>query len=215
MKLISPSLLSITKEKRLEVAKILFNMGISWIHYDYMDAKFVENRAIEIEEIENIKNNSKHHTMDIHIMAYEPEKIIDKVIGVVDYATVHYEVFDNQEEILKLVKKYKNRIKLGISIKPNTDFSEIKDLLKYFDLLLIMSVEPGKGGQSFIENSLNKIEEARKFIDNNNLNVIIQVDGGINDKTAFGAFKSGADVLVSGSYLTIEPSIEKLEKLLK
>lgn len=214
MKKISPSLLSIEKEKRLDMTHTLLNMGIDWIHYDYMDAKFVENRAIEIKEIKEIKNNSQNHIMDIHIMAYEPKKIVEQVIGVVDYATVHYEVFKDQNELLDFVKEYQNKIKLGLSIKPNTDFLEVQNILKHFDLLLIMSVEPGKGGQTFIEHSLDKIKSARDFINKNNLDILIQVDGGINNFTASKCFNAGADVLVSGSYLTLEPSVQKLKSLL-
>ncbi|WGI36543.1 ribulose-phosphate 3-epimerase [Mesomycoplasma lagogenitalium] len=215
MKKISPSLLSIKKENRLEVANQLFNMNIDWIHYDYMDEKFVPNSAIEISEIENIKNNSKRHIMDIHIMAFEPEKVVDQVIGLVDYATVHYEAFSSENDLQEFINKYKGKIKLGLSIKPNTSFDKITKFLNNIDLLLIMSVEPGKGGQSFIETSLDKIKSARNYIDKNKINILIQVDGGINDKTASGAFKAGADVLVSGSYLTIEPSKSKLDLLLK
>ncbi|MBN3534427.1 ribulose-phosphate 3-epimerase [Mycoplasma procyoni] len=215
MQKISPSLLSIDKDNRIKSAKEMFDLGVEWIHYDYMDAKFVPNRAIELEEIINIKNNTQKHTMDIHIMAYNPQEIVDQMIGVVDYATVHYEVFENKNALESFIKENKGKIKLGISIKPNTDFEEIKDVLKDFDLLLIMSVEPGAGGQKFIENSLEKIKNAREFIDQNNLNIVIQVDGGINNLTGYRAFEAGADLLVSGSYLTINPSKQKYESLFK
>ncbi|VEU59521.1 ribulose-phosphate 3-epimerase [Mesomycoplasma neurolyticum] len=214
MKKISPSLLSLAKDQRIETAFLLIKSKIDWIHYDYMDAKFVPNRAIEIDEIANIKKHVPKHIMDIHIMAFNPEIIIEKSINLVDYATIHYEAFENKNNILNLIKKYEDKIKIGLSIKPETPFEQIIPFLKKIKLLLIMSVEPGAGGQSFIFESLDKIKKAKQYIKDNNLDVIIQVDGGINDKTAKLCFESGADVLVSGSYLTLNFSVKKLNKLL-
>ncbi|WP_033161257.1 ribulose-phosphate 3-epimerase [[Mycoplasma] collis] len=215
MKKISPSLLSVKKDERIKMANTLIQNNIDWIHYDYMDTKFVPNYAISVEEIIDIKKNSPSHTMDIHIMAFNPEEIIKKIVNVVDYATIHYEAFENEKEIFNLIDKYKPKVKIGLSIKPETEFEKIIPFLNKIDLLLIMSVSPGAGGQSFIVESLKKIEKARDYIKKNNLNIIIQVDGGINDKTAKKCFIAGADVLVSGSYLTIDFSVLKLNKLLE
>lgn len=119
-KIISPSLLNVSKNQRIKVSKTLFNLGIEWIHYDYMDVKFVPNKAIEIFEIKKIVNKFSNYISDIHIMAYNPEKIIDQIINVVTYATFHYEVFENASNIKDFIAKYSSKIKLGIAINPDT-----------------------------------------------------------------------------------------------
>lgn len=212
---ISPSLLNIEKGKRHLSANELIKLGINWIHYDFMDGIFVPNKAIEIDEIKFIKENTPKHTMDIHLMCQNPEEQIIKSIGIVDYATIHYEVFNNHQEIIDLIHKYHRKIKFGLSIKPQTKVKDIIPLLKHINLVLIMSVEPGAGGQKFIDNSLVKIKEIKNAIAKINKNILIQVDGGINNETAPLCFEAGADILVSGSYLVLNPTKEKIDLLLK
>lgn len=129
-----------------------------------------------------------------------------------EYITFHYEVLKD----LKIIKKIKNYgIKCGISVKPSTDIELIYELLPYIDMVLIMSVEPGRGGQKFIDNSLNKIKKLKDYIKKNNLNVIISVDGGINNNTGVNCVKNGADMLVVGSALINSNDKENFIKELK
>lgn len=214
-KYISPSLLNIEFGKRHLSAHELINLGIEWIHYDYMDGAFVPNKAIQIHEIEQINSFAPKHIKDIHLMCFNPGEVIKKAIGLVDYATIHYEVFENDQAIIDLIHKYHSKIKFGLSIKPNTPIEKIYPLLKHLDLVLIMSVEPGAGGQKFIMNSLDKIQKIKEKISQQKRNIFVQVDGGINNETAPLCWKAGADVLVSGSYLVLEPTKNKIDLLLK
>lgn len=213
-KIISPSLLNVSKNQRIKVSKTLFNLGIEWIHYDYMDVKFVPNKAIEIFEIKKIVNKFPNYISDIHIMAYNPEKIIDQIINVVTYATFHYEVFENASNIKDFIAKYSSKIKLGIAINPDTSEEVLLPFLDKIDLVLVMSVVPGKGGQLFIENSYKKIANLAKIRKEKKYKFLIQVDGGIKDFNAKKVFDSGADVIVSGTYLAVKPSKQKILKLL-
>ncbi|ADM21880.1 Ribulose-phosphate 3-epimerase [Mesomycoplasma hyorhinis HUB-1] len=213
-KIISPSLLNVSKNQRIKVSKTLFNLGIKWIHYDYMDAKFVPNKAIEIFEIKKIVNKFSNYISDIHIMAYNPEKIIDQIINVVTYATFHYEVFENASNIKDFIAKYSSKIKLGIAINPDTSEEVLLPFLDKIDLVLVMSVVPGKGGQLFIENSYKKIANLAKIRKEKKYKFLIQVDGGIKDFNAKKVFDFGADVIVSGTYLAVKPSKQKILKLL-
>ncbi|MDZ7293464.1 ribulose-phosphate 3-epimerase [Mycoplasmopsis pulmonis] len=214
MKYIAPSLLNLKKDQRLNIANELLENGIKWIHYDVMDGKFVPNHAIEIEEIIHIKTNAKKHIADAHLMVENPLYYFEKLWDKVEYLTFHFEALKDENEIWKIIQKYKSKVKIGISLKPETKIEKLDPFLKDIDLVLIMSVEPGKGGQKFIDSSLEKIAYIKEKINKQNLNLVIQVDGGINNITAKQAFKSGADVLVAGTYLVFEPTKEKIASLL-
>lgn len=214
-KLISPSLLNVSKNQRLKTSKTLFNLGIKWIHYDYMDAKFVPNIAIQVSEIKKIHKKFPNQISDIHIMAYNPEVIMEQIFNVITYATFHYEVFENASKIKDFIKKYKSKIKIGIAINPNTSEEVLLPFLSEIDLVLIMSVFPGKGGQSFIENSYKKITNLAKIRQENNYKFLIQVDGGIKDFNAKQVFDCGADVIVSGTYLAVKPTKQKILSLVR
>ncbi|ATP59949.1 ribulose-phosphate 3-epimerase [Mesomycoplasma dispar] len=213
-KIISPSLLNVKMQNRLKLTRVFLNLGIKWFHFDFMDGKFVENTAISVSEIKNIVKKSKNFISDVHLMSFDPESQIDELIGYVDFVTIHFES-KNYAEINSIISKYSQKIKIGIAIKPNTEVDEILELLPKINLILVMSVEPGKGGQSFIESSYDKISKLSKIIKEKNYPIIIQVDGGIKDYNAKKVFDSGADVIVVGTFLVEKPSKVKIQKLLK
>lgn len=200
---VSPSLLSANfaslKEDLMKVESCC-----EMIHLDVMDGSFVPNISFGIPVIKSIRN-ATNLFFDTHLMITHPKKYIHEfAISGSDSITFHLEACNDLEEVIEtieLIKKEKKKV--GISIKPNTPVETIYSLLlrEDIDLVLIMSVEPGFGGQKFMKNSLPKIRELRKFIDENKLNTLIEVDGGIQSETAALVIEAGVDILVSGSYL--------------
>ena len=134
-----------------------------------------------------------------------------------DGITFHYEALENKEECLELIDYIHSfNLKAGVSIKPGTDPEAIKELLPYLDLVLVMSVEPGFGGQSFMENSLDKVKWLKEYKDENDLNYIIEIDGGVSDSNCQRIVEAGAEALVAGSYVfkgDMEANIVKMEKM--
>jgi ribulose-phosphate 3-epimerase len=164
-----------------------------------MDGVFVENITYDEEMVKKIKTISSQF-FDVHLMIIEPEKHVEKYINAgADLITFHLEA---TVDSLELIKKIKNsNVKAGISIKPQTSVESLDQLLPYLDLILIMSVEPGKGGQKFIEDSLAKISYLSGKKRLYNYKYLIEVDGGINLETAKRVRESGCDVIVVGSFL--------------
>ncbi len=206
--MLSVSILGI-KEKIRKNIKKLDKMNIDYFHIDIMDGIFVENTTWKYKEVSKILKHTKTKK-DVHLMVKEPKKYIDEYIKLKpEIITFHYETTKNHVELINYIKE--NNIKAGISIKPNTKVEEIENLLKYVDLVLVMSVEPGKGGQKYIENSTNKINELYKLREENNYNYLIEVDGGINNETK--EFAKNADILVVGSYITNNNYEEKINEM--
>lgn len=199
--LVAPSILSADfANLERDIIKIE-KAGADWIHIDVMDGHFVPNLTIGAPVVKALRKISPL-TFDVHLMIESPEKYIkDFADAGADYITIHYEACENNlHDVIQLIKSF--NIKVGVSIKPNTDPIEIEPFIKDIDLILIMSVEPGFGGQSFMVNSLNKIKHFKDFILSNNLNhILIEVDGGINKETGKSCIEAGADVLVAGSYI--------------
>lgn len=195
---ISASLLS-ARDNLEKTIEEINNLNIDYIHLDIMDGKFVPNTSFTYEEIKTIIS-SINKPLDVHLMVKNiDEYIYDYAMLNTEYITFHYETIHS----LKTIKKIKEYgIKCGIAIKPNTNVEEIYDLLPYIDLVLVMSVEPGMGGQKFIEGSQLKLEKLKEKIKSLDLHVLISVDGGINDITAELCKQSGVDILVIGSALT-------------
>ena len=206
--IVSLSILNVEKEKRLEKIKQFMQVEGNWIHFDVMDGKFVENKTFAYETVEEVGNYCSFFK-DVHLMTYEPgESLIKYKEAGADQITFHYESV-KESEIMPLIETIKNmNMKVGLSIKPGTDVGEIKQYLPYLDLVLVMSVEPGKGGQKFMIESLEKIRWL-----NNNREVgeyLISVDGGINEETSKLVKESGADVIVVGSHLTKQEITEEI-----
>ena len=193
-----PSTNPCPEENLLEYARSLYDMGVEYLHCDVMDGKFVENTCLDYETLKNVRNNC-NILLDVHLMVEKPYKSVKKFAKLKpNIITIHYESPKKSCEFKKIFKFLKKKdILVGLSIKPNTPIELIERYLDEIDLLLIMSVEPGKSGQTFIEESFDKITSAKNLIGNNR--VIIEVDGGINEENFKRVSECGAEFLVMGS----------------
>lgn len=170
-----------------------------WLHFDVMDGEFVSSRTYDFHMLKLIKQISNQF-FDCHLMIAYPEKYYERyILSGANLITFHYEATKHSKALIKAIKARK--VKVGISIKPDTDVSVLDDLLKYLDVVLIMSVEPGKGGQKFIYESLEKIKYLDDLRKEKGYNYLIEVDGGINIETAKLVKAVGCDVVVVGSYI--------------
>ena len=189
---ISTSILS--AKDRIECIKKLNETNNDYFHIDVMDGKFVRNYQLPPKEINEIKKHTKK-PLDIHLMVEDPELYIDEIDkSNIEYITIHLEINKDIDYLIKKIKAL--GYKVGISLKPNTNIDEIDKYIYDIDMVLIMSVEPGFGGQKFIENSLDRMEQIR----NKRKDITIQIDGGINN-TNINKIKNLADIVVVGSYI--------------
>lgn len=213
--LISPSILGVEKNRLIEVTSSLLSSGASLIHFDVMDGKFVENKSFLEDEIDILSNYVNDDILDVHLMCFDLDRMIDKFSkNHVKYISIHYEAksFDESINYSQIIKE--RGIVPGIVINPSTEVEKIYPLLKNFGLVLVMSVVPGKGGQSFMPSSLQKIEKLVSYRRENHLDYSIEVDGGINDETSLLVKEKGVDILVSGSYILKSNDYkERIEKL--
>lgn len=211
--IVSLSILNIDKNDRQDKIEKFMHVKNNWIHFDIMDGRFVENKTFAYEVVKEI-NGYCGFFKDVHLMTYNPTEYLKeyKEAGT-DQITFHYESV-NENEIMNIIKEIKLLdMKVGISIKPNTDVKCIEKYLPYLDLILVMSVEPGKGGQKFINESIDKIKWLKE--NRGKSNYLISVDGGINLETSEFVKKAGADVIVVGTYLTKnEIDVKKIEDLM-
>lgn len=216
MSIIAPSLLACDKTKMQEEIALVESLGVEWLHWDIMDGKFVPNTSFSLEDFKKYAK-SHHLKNDVHIMVENPKEIAPLFMEAgADLVTFHIEAVSCPICVGKIVEKlHSNNCKVGISIKPKTNIKTIIPFLDKIDLVLVMSVEPGKGGQTFINSSLRKIKKLRKIIDKNHYNCLVEVDGGINDVTGAKCRKAGADVLVAGTYLFSHDDIKERIELLR
>lgn len=200
--IIAPSLLSMDFTQTLSQLKEIKESQATWLHFDVMDGHFVPNLSFGPDICAQIRKHSDLF-MDVHIMVSDPHYFSDVFIRAgADLITFHLEACASEEEVLSVIQKIRDKgVKVGLSIKPDTDVKSLIPFISKIDLILIMSVNPGYGGQSFIPNALDKIAFLRYYIDLNKLSCLIEVDGGINADTAKLVLDAGVDVLVSGSYI--------------
>lgn len=202
MKISASFLTSNDKGKDL---KKLNMTDVDYIHVDYMDGKFVNNKSLPFRELKKVyKYTSKR--LDVHLMAIKPISLIRKFAKLnTEFITVHIEV-DNVDKAINLIHAY--GIKAGLSIKPNTDINSLLPYLKDIDLILVMGVEPGRGGQPFIRETEEKVNKIKKMLrDNSRENILISVDGGITIDTK--KYVENADILVSGNYITSSDNFQE------
>ena len=203
--IIAPSILSSDfANLQSEIEKITEN-GADWVHVDVMDGHFVPNLTIGAPVVKALRKVSKL-PLDVHLMIDSPEKYInDFALAGSDIITFHYEATkENTLEVINLIKSY--NVKVGLSIKPKTSVEEIVKYIDYVDLILVMTVEPGFGGQKFMYDCAKKIKEIKNI---GKKDLIIEVDGGINNETAKICKEFGANALVAGSYVFSNNDMKK------
>ncbi len=184
---------------------------VDYIHVDVMDGKFVKNKTLPFNEMKNIYLFTSKR-LDVHLMVQKPLKLIHEYASLnVAYLTVHLEIDEDINKLLETIKSY--GIKCGLSIKPNTDLNLLYKYLDQLDLVLVMAVEPGAGGQVFNDEILPKIKEIRKENKKRKLSTLISVDGGIKPEKR--QLLNNVDILVSGSYITSDDDYQKMVDTLR
>ncbi len=199
---ISTSILSVKSGEEADVFLRLENAKTDYYHIDVMDGKFVENNTYSkmLEYSSYIKRIS-NLPMDVHLMVEDVKQAVDDFLQIEpNIITFHYEACKDKSEVMEMINYIKsNNCKVAISVKPNTKVEEIYEFLPYIHMVLIMTVEPGKGGQTLLTDMVDKIATLKKYISENNLEIDIEADGGVNLKTAPAVKEAGANILVAGS----------------
>lgn len=214
--IVSPSVLSANFADLKTDIKKIEDAGAKWLHYDVMDGHFVPNISFGYSILSDVRKVTDLF-LDVHLMISDPLAYLDEFAKAgADLITFHYECYSNPKQIGECIEKIKaKKIKVGISIKPATPVESILPYLKDLDLVLVMSVEPGFGGQSFKEEAVEKIAKLHEIITQNHYDCLIEVDGGINAQTGKQCKDAGVDVLVAGSYVFKHPNTkEAVESLL-
>ena len=195
---------------QLDYIKKMQSFGADMYHLDVMDGLFVKNQTVDYTYLEQLKMSSIL-LFDVHLMVQNPTKVISKYAKAgANILTIHYEAFDDDKKFIKALKKIRKlEMMAGIALDLDTKVESIEPFLKYCDLVLIMSVKAGKGGQQFSESAIKKIKALRKL----DSKILIEVDGGIDNISSQKAVKAGADIVVSGSYIYNNEAYEAIQSL--
>lgn len=216
---VSTSLLNLDKENSVRAFYDLEVAKTDFFHIDVIDGKFTKDKsnkkqmkeyAMEIKHISNVP-------LDVHLMVEDIKSNIEEYIPLEpDRITFHIEAVKNKEEALEIIKLLRdNNIKIGIAINPETDISKIYDIINYVHMVLVMTIHPGKGGQKLIPDTIKKIEVLNEYLKLNDLEIDIEVDGGINENTVEDVKKAGANIIVVGTYITKSDNFKERINIIK
>ena len=214
---IAPSILAADFGNLQRDVEMVNHSEADWFHLDIMDGVFVPNISYGMPIVKSIAKHATK-TLDAHLMIIDPDRYIKTFADLgMDYLTVHFEACNHLHRTIKAIKN--EGMKAGVALNPHTNVMQLEDTIQDIDLALVMSVNPGFGGQSFIENTYSKVEKLKEMILRKNSSAMIEVDGGVTDKNAKKLVEAGADVLVAGSYVFKSPNpdstIKDFKNLLK
>ncbi|MGM0620876.1 MAG: ribulose-phosphate 3-epimerase [Bacteroidota bacterium] len=213
--LIAPSILAANFNNLEKDIEVINQSEADFVHCDVMDGVFVPNISFGIPVIKQVKQVAEK-PLDVHLMIIDPNKFIaDFADAGADYLTVHYEVCNHLNRTINLIKE--NGMKASVCLNPHTPVAVLEDIIGELDMVLMMSVNPGFGGQKFIQNTYKKVSQLRNLIEQSNSDCLIEVDGGVNYETGKKLIEAGASVLVAGSFVfkseNPEGTINKLKAL--
>ena len=215
---VSASLLNVEEDESIKTLYNLEIANIDYFHIDVMDGEFVKNNTAEkMRKYSNYAKQISNLPLDIHLMVYDVKKFLDDYIGLSPrIITFHIEAYNDKNEIMDIINEIKKcNSNVGIAIKPETKIEDVYEFLPYIHMVLVMTVEPGEGGQELIGYTVDKIKELKKYISEKNIDIAIEADGGINTKNSHMLQEAGVEIIVAGSAIIKSDDYRETVNLLK